>query len=154
LQEPFRWIADAAVVDAFESGVLDLPDFYFTGDDYRYRFETEALRRFLGFLRERFNMGVRYGGRVLRWDTVIERKVIELARYLVGRVGRLGFSEPSPTFRRTDNLEIRRRILSVSQSEARRLGIGRSTLHQLRKNAASERSFGIYRKVAKRLESG
>ena len=39
LLESFRWIADVAVMDAFESGVLDLPDFYFTGDDYRYRFE-------------------------------------------------------------------------------------------------------------------
>jgi hypothetical protein len=37
LQEPFRWIADVAVVEAFESGALDLPDFHFTGDDYRYR---------------------------------------------------------------------------------------------------------------------
>ncbi len=42
MQEPFRWIADVAVMEAFESGVLDLPDFYFTGDDYRYRFEPEA----------------------------------------------------------------------------------------------------------------
>ena len=55
LQEPFRWIADVAVMDAFESGVLDLPDFYFTGDDYRYRFGPEAKQRFLDLLRERFN---------------------------------------------------------------------------------------------------
>ena len=27
LQEPFRWIADVAVMGAFESGVLDLPGF-------------------------------------------------------------------------------------------------------------------------------
>jgi len=33
------------VEEAFESGVLDVPDFYFTGDDYRYRFDTEAKRR-------------------------------------------------------------------------------------------------------------
>jgi hypothetical protein len=29
-------------MEAFESEVLDLPDFYFIGDDYRYRFEPEA----------------------------------------------------------------------------------------------------------------
>ena len=34
-------------MEAFESGVLDLPDFYFTGDDHRYRFEPEVKRRFL-----------------------------------------------------------------------------------------------------------
>jgi CRISPR-associated protein Cas1 len=38
LQEPFRWIADIAVMESFEAGILDLPDFYFTGDDYSYRF--------------------------------------------------------------------------------------------------------------------
>jgi CRISPR/Cas system-associated endonuclease Cas1 len=66
LQEPFRWIADVAVMEAFESGVLDLPDFYFAGDDYRYRFETQAKHRFLELLRERFNCGVRYNGRFLK----------------------------------------------------------------------------------------
>jgi hypothetical protein len=35
--------------------VLDLPDFYFTGDDYRYRSGPEAKQRFLDLLRERFN---------------------------------------------------------------------------------------------------
>jgi len=60
LQEPFRWIADVAVMDAFESCLLDLQDFYFTGDDYRYRFEPDAKQRFLDLLRERFNAGATY----------------------------------------------------------------------------------------------
>jgi CRISPR-associated protein Cas1 len=152
LQEPFRWISDVAVVEAFESGVLDLPDFYFTGDDYRYRFESEAKRRFLDLLRERFNVGVRYNARMLKWDTVIEQKVMELGRYLIGRSTSLDFSEPSPRLTRTDNREVRQRILSLSQSEARELGIGRSTLHYLRRNAGSHRSFRVYRKVQKRIQ--
>ena len=45
LQEPFRWIADMAVMEVFESGVLDLPDFNFTGDDYRCRFDPEAKQQ-------------------------------------------------------------------------------------------------------------
>jgi CRISPR-associated protein Cas1 len=42
LQEPFRWISDVSVLEVFESGTLDLSDFYFTGQDYRYRLETDA----------------------------------------------------------------------------------------------------------------
>jgi len=84
LQEPFRWIADVTVMEAFEGGVLDLPDFYFTGDDYRFRFETEAKQRFLNLLRERFNSAVKYKGRTFKWDTVIEQKTVELGRYLIG----------------------------------------------------------------------
>jgi CRISPR-associated protein Cas1 len=72
LQEPFRWLADVSVIEAFESRVLDLPNFYFTGDDYRYRFEPEAKQRFIDLIRERFNAGVNHDGRVLKWDTVIQ----------------------------------------------------------------------------------
>jgi len=151
LQEPFRWIADVAVMEAFESGVLDLPHFYFTGDDYRYRFEPEVKERFLDLLRERFNSGVRYQGRALRWETVIEQKTSELGRYLVGRAGNLDFFEPSPNLPRVDDGKLRRRILSLSQLEAQRLGIGKSTLHCLRINARSDRSFGIYSRTRRRI---
>jgi CRISPR-associated protein Cas1 len=151
LQEPFRWIADVTVMDAFESGVLDLPDFYFTGDDYRYRFEPEAKDRFLGLLRERFNSGVLYKGRGLKWDTVIEEKTVELGRYLIGRRNELNFADPQLELSRTDSRGLRRRILSLSRSDARRIGIGESTLHYLRKNASTDHSFRIYKRVADRL---
>jgi len=141
------------VLEAFESGVLDLPDFYFMGDDYRYRFEIEAKRRFLDLLRERFNRGVRYSGRTLRWDTLIEQKAVEFGRFLAGRIGKVDFSEPSPTLRRADDEDLRRRILSLSQSEAKELGIGKSTLHNLHKNARGDRAFRIYTKVRSRLGS-
>jgi CRISPR-associated protein Cas1 len=151
LQEPFRWIADVTVMEAFESGVLDLPDFYFTGDDYRYRFETEAKRSFLDFLRERFNVGVRYNARVLKWDTVIERKTAELSRYLVGRSDRLDFSDPSPILSRVDSQRIRGRILRLSQSDAEKVGIRRSSLCHLRTKARATSSFKIYRNTLGRI---
>ena len=152
LQEPFRWIADVVVMDAFESGVLDLPDFYFTGDDYRYRFEPEARKRFLDLLRERFNSGVRYKDRALKWDSVIEQKAVELGRYLVGRTSTLDFSGPSPSLVRVDDHGLRRKILGLSMSEARNLEIKKSTLHYLRKSAANNRPFKVYRKLQQRLQ--
>lgn len=142
-----RWIADVTVMQAFESGVLDLPNFYFTGDDYRYRFEPEAKQKFLDLLRERFNSGVTYKGRVLKWDTIVEQKTSEFGRYLVGKSEKLDFCQPSPSLQRSDNKEVRRRILSLRQQEARRLGIGKSTLHQLRRKITHESSFRIYSKV-------
>lgn len=154
LQEPFRWIADVAVMEAFESGVLDLPDFYFTGDDYRYRFENEAKRRFLDLLRERYNVGVRYNARMLKWDTVIEQKTIELGRYLASPTVGLDFSEPSPNLTRIDNHTLRTRILRLSQSEATKCEIAKSTLHYLHRRAKENRSFSLYAKVRTRLEEG
>jgi hypothetical protein len=145
-------MADVAAMESFESGVLDLPDFYFTGDDYRYRFDPEAKQRFLNLLRERFNSAVGYKGRALKWDTVIEQKTFELCRFLIGRSTRLDLAEPMPTLQRADSQELWRRILSLSQSEARRHGIGKSSFHYLRIRARSDKPMRIYTKVAPRLK--
>jgi CRISPR-associated protein Cas1 len=150
LQEPFRWLADIAVMDAFECGVLDLPDFYFTGDDYRYRFEPEGKQRFLNLLREQFNTGIKYNGRMLKWGTIIEQKAGELGRFLAGKPT-LDFVEPSPKLARANYQELRAKILSLTRSEAQQLGIAKSTLHNLRRNARNQRGFRIYDRTDKRL---
>jgi hypothetical protein len=137
-------------MEAFGSGVLDLPDFHFTGDDHRYRFEPEAKERFLDLLREQFNFGIPYKGRALKWDTVIEQKTDELSRYLVGRTEGLDFSQPSPNLDRADNRELQRGI-RLSHREAQRLGIGKSTRHYLRKKARDHVSFRVYERVGMRL---
>jgi CRISPR-associated protein Cas1 len=151
LMEPFRWLGDLTTIQAFESGVLDLKDFYFTGDDYSYKIETEAKRRFLQLLKDRFNSGVKYKGCAVKWDTVIGQKTMELTRYLTGKSSIIAFSEPKPELKRTDSLEFRKRILSLSVSEAKKLGIGKGALHYLRRNAASDRPFGLCPIVAERL---
>jgi hypothetical protein len=79
-----------------------------------------AKERFLDLLRKRFNSGVRYRRRVLKWDTVIKHKAVELAGLLVGRSERLGFSNPFSGLARTDDRELRIRILNLTQQEARR----------------------------------
>jgi CRISPR-associated protein Cas1 len=153
LEEPFRWIVDLSVIQAFESKTLQLHAFYFTGDDYRYRFEPDAKHRFIQVLREQFNSGVNYRGRVLKWDTVIREKISQLRRYLVGKAKTIDFAEPAPILERTDNRTIREAILRLTQSQARELGIGKSTLHYLYRNAQHRSSFKMYEPVTRRLLS-
>jgi CRISPR-associated protein Cas1 len=141
--EPFRWLVDLSVLQAFESRVLDLNAFHFKFDDYRFRFNPEAKDRFIELLKEHFNRGVSYRGKRLKWDTVIEEKAGQLGRYLSGWSWSLDFSEPAPILERTDNRATRDIILNLTQSEARKRGIGKSTLHYLRKNAESDRSFRV-----------
>jgi len=150
LEEPFRWLVDLTVIQVFESKTLELNDFYFTGDDYRYRFEAEAKRRFIEVLCERFNCVVPHKGHLVKWDTVIQEKASELGRYLTGRSSILDFPEPAPSLQ-NDNQQLRARILSLSSKKASEYGIGKSTLHYLRKNARSNGSLRIYRKVGQRI---
>ncbi len=142
-----------AVVEAFEPGTLNLRDFYFTDDDCRFRFEPETKERFIDVLRERFNSGVRYKGRVLKWDTVIEQKTLELSRFLVGKFSRLDFIEPSPTLERFDNMEFRERIKGLTCEEAKKAGIDKRTLYTLRQHARKESPFKLYRKTLEKLQS-
>ena len=87
----------------------------------------------------------------LKWDTVIEQKAVEISEFLVGRSSEIDFQEPSPIPDRFDNRELRERINSLRSDEAQKLGLGKSTLHYLRKNASGERSFKVYGNVRRRL---
>jgi CRISPR-associated protein Cas1 len=151
LQEPFRFLVDLTVMQAFDSGALDANSFYFTEHNYRLRFQSEAKSRFLTALRERFNSGVKYKGRALKWDTVIQEKAAELGRYLIGARHEVDFSEPNVVLERSDCKAVREIVLNLTQSKARELGIGKSTLHYLRKNANAKESFRVYSKVRSRL---
>jgi CRISPR-associated protein Cas1 len=151
LQEPFRWLSDLSVIEAFESEALKLPDFYFTGDDYRYRFESETRQRFIELIRERFNAGVKYKGRILKWDTTIEQKANELGRFLLRKSNGLDFAEPAPRLQRQDSQALRDKILALTQAEAKELGVGKSTLHYMRKNARRKRHFFVYSSTITKL---
>jgi CRISPR-associated protein Cas1 len=153
LEEPFRWLVDLSVVHAFESGKLELHGFYFTGDDYRYRFETKAKQRFIDLIRERFNAGVSYRSRLLKWDTVIEQKTSELGRFLSGRQPALDFVEPAPKLARIDDQDVRDKILAMTSSQATQLGIGKSTLHYLRQRSREPKPFVVYKSVVLKLRS-
>ncbi len=82
---------------------------------------------------------------------MILKKTEELGRFLLGKSETLDFSEPVPKIVRSDSLEIRKRILRLSQKQATEIGISKSTLNHLRKNARENKKFRVYEKVAARL---
>ena len=47
---------------------------------------------------------------------------------------------------------MRKRILELSQKQAKEIGIGKSTLNYLRKNAKENKQFRVYEKVAVKLK--
>jgi hypothetical protein len=93
-----------------------------------------------------------YRGRAFKWDTVIEQKANELGQFLLGK-SILDLTEPSPKLLRHDDRELRERILKLTQSKATKLGIRKSTLHYLRKNATASKPLRVYRPVIERIMS-
>ena len=104
-------------------------------------------------LQEQFNMRVRYRGERVGWDGIIQQKCSELARFLTGKSRKMDFTEPSPTLERFESTELRCMILALDASQAKQLGIGKSELHYLRRNAKGEKPFKLYGKVRARLEA-
>jgi len=152
LEEPFRWLIDVTAIEAFGSGKLNVSDFYFTGDDYRYRFDIEAKGKFIGLLRQQFNLGVAYKGRVLKWDTIIEQKTNELGRFLTGGSHSLELEEPTPIFESQEvEKELRSRILKLTLTGARELGIGKSTFHYLRNRTRGTKALRIHKMTKVKL---
>jgi CRISPR-associated protein Cas1 len=152
-QEPYRWLVDCTVLRMVLPRAFSWDDFYFTGRDYRLRIKPPLLERYAELLRQQFNSGILYGGKRLAWDTLIFRKCQELAHYLLGKTAALDFTSPRPVLERSETRMLREKISSLSQSQARKLGIGKSTLHYLRQNAESCRSFRVYGKVREKLET-
>ena len=151
VMEPYRFLIDLVVLQAFGTGKLGIHSFNFIEHNYRLRLELDSKGGFLTLLKEQFNRGVTYKGRRMKWDVVIQEKVNELARYLIGSRSEIDFQGPTPDLDRTDSRAAREAILKLTQSEAEKLGIGRSTLHYLRKRARQKKSFRIYGKVSEKI---
>lgn len=88
----------------------------------------------------------------MKWDTVIEQKATELSRFLIGRSLEIGLTEPCPVLKRSDNINLRNRISSLTQEQASKLDIGKDTLHYHRKKSIRGPSFRVYTKVRNRIE--
>jgi len=149
LQEPFRWLVDTTVIESLENREFKQSDFFRT-DNYALRLKPEAVKKLLSRLRVTFNSTAKYRGKAYRWDTIIFLKTQELARHLLHGAP-FDISEPSPDLARSDTPELRKHLLGLSQSQAKSLGIEKSTLHYLRRHAQNERPFRVYRKTMNRL---
>ncbi len=150
-QEPYRWLIDTTVISCLERGQFGKKDFH-RMDDYVLRLRPEAVTKLVDALRIKFNSPVQYKGRFYSWDTLIRLKAQELANYILGKRAELNFDEPTLELNRIDSVAVRRMILSLKTSDARKLGLGKSTLHYLRENTRSERPFMVYGKVRRKLE--
>ena len=149
-QEPYRWLVDTTVVSCLDTRQFGKKDFY-RMDNYVLRLRPEAARKLIDAVRTRFNSPVRHAGRFYSWDTVIRLKAQELANYILSRRNELDFGEPKQILDRTDIGAVRNRILSMTSTEAKRLGIRKNTLWYLKRRCRVGRHMSIYSKVRSRI---
>jgi CRISPR-associated protein Cas1 len=82
----------------------------------------------------------------------LQLKTRELARYILGKNKQIDFNSPNPEFNSIDSKELREKILSLTVSDAREIGINKSTLWYLQRRTQSRKSLQIYRNYSKDIE--
>ena len=120
-------------------------------DNYVLRLKPEAVKKYLEIIREKFNSSVTYYGKSYHWDTIIQLKTQELAKFILGKTKEIDFSNPSPYLANVDEKKFKERILSLSTSQARKIGIRKNTLWHLKERAKEKKSLKTYSKVSKKL---
>jgi len=73
---------------------------------------------------------------------------------IFGRSSAIDFRESAPILKRADSREVREAILNLTISQGGKLGIGKSTLHYVRKKASNHQPFRIYSSVRNKIIIG
>jgi CRISPR-associated protein Cas1 len=152
LMEPYRWLVDTTIVECLEYERFGKRDFYRL-DNYVLRLKPEAVKKLLTALRIRFNSPVKYKGKFYSLDTTIRSKAQDFASYLLSKRSDLSLEEPAPDLSRSDSEAVRDRIISMTVAEARRQGVGKSTLWYLQARTRSGKPLRTYTKVRTKLFS-
>jgi CRISPR-associated protein Cas1 len=146
LQEPFRWLVDAAVFNAIEDDVFDKKGFVRT-DIYVLRLRSEGARKLLAEVNAQLTSKVPFRGKSWEWGNVITQKAGELVDYVQGKSRSLDLGAPAPVQAREDSAALRRKVLDITYAEWQAMGYSKGTLHQLKEKAERENPFVLYGKV-------
>lgn len=151
LQEPFRFLVDFAVISLIESEKMDNKDFIRT-ESYSLRLRPSGAKKLTEEVNLWFNKRVSYKGNMTMWSYVMFLKTRELAQYLVGKRKDIDFIVPQYETKRQDTSDIRKKILSISYSDWKKLGFSKGTLHYMKKNAKADVPFTLNAHNKERLD--
>jgi CRISPR-associated protein Cas1 len=151
LQEPFRFLVDMTVISLIESNKMDNTDFIRT-ESYSLRLKPSGTKKVTEEFNNWMNKKVPYKKQSVMWSYALLLKTRELAQYLVGKRKTIDFSKPAYTVKRQDSDDIRQKILSISYSDWKKMGFSKGTLHYMKKNAKSDKTFTLNAHIRERLE--
>ncbi|WMW25033.1 CRISPR-associated endonuclease Cas1 [Methanolobus sediminis] len=151
LQEPFRFLVDLAVLSLIERDCMEKKDFIRT-ESYSLRLRPTGAKKLTEEINLWFNKRVSYKGNMTMWSYVMFLKTRELAQYLTDKRKDIDFIVPQYETTRQDTNDIRKKILSISYSDWKKLGFSKGTLHYMKKNAKADKPFTLNAHNKERLD--
>lgn len=152
-QELFRWIIDLSVLQTLENyPKLKKSDFVLT-ENYNIRLKDTAATLLIDKIKDNLNKKVKYRGKNYYYSNILYDNITKLAHFISEKNKNLEFVVPEMVFARNDLLTLQQKILNMTPSERKRLGINKSTLHYMKKNLKSRKNIKIYGKVLNKLNN-
>jgi CRISPR-associated protein Cas1 len=153
LQEPFRWLVDLSVIEVLAGRQLDRKRDFVTTENYHVRLRPRAVGLLADRLSQNFNRAVPFRGQRRTFDAISFETARTLARYLLGQSKRLDLGFPFGAFDGALDTEATETISALTYAEARRLGISKAGLWDMKRRAAEGKPVRLYRKVSEKLVS-
>ena len=133
IQELFRWLIDFSVLQLLEEKKLKKSDFIVT-ENYHLRLKQATAKMLIEKISLNFNRTTKYKAKMHSYQNILLDNIQQLANVVIGKRRELQFVIPALGIQRTDLLEIRQRILTMTPDERKGRGIRRSTLWYQKKN--------------------
>jgi CRISPR-associated protein Cas1 len=150
MQELFRWLVDLSVIQLLEEKKLKKSDFVIT-ENYHLRLREHTARALIEKIKLNMNAKALYKERNAIHQTILYRNIKALANFVVGKSRTLLFDIPPLTLKRNDSLEVQRRILTMTPSQRKALGISKAGLWYQRRKLADGWTLKVYNKVLSKL---
>ena len=151
LQEPFRWLVDLSVIETIAGRQLDRKADFITTENYHVRLRPRAVGLLSERLSQNFNRAVPFGGQRRTFDAIMFETTRKLARHLLGQSKRLDLNFPFGAFDGALDTEAAETISALSYAEARKLGISKAGLWDMKRRAAAGKPVRLYAKVSRKL---
>ena len=134
IQELFRWLIDASVIQLLEEKKIKKSDFIIT-ENYHTRLGEDVAKLLIEKINSNFNARYNYkNGKQYSYQIILQDNLQILSNFIIEKKKEFDFVIPKMKVNRNDNLELREKILNMTPEEMKGLGINKSTLWHIRKN--------------------
>ena len=147
IQELFRWLTDISVIQVLEEKKIKKSDFIIT-ENYHTRLGEDVAKLLIEKINSNFNARYNYkNGKSYSYQIILQDNLQQLANFTVDKKKEFDFIIPKMNLNRNDNVELREKILNMTQDERKELGINKSTLWYIKKNLSEGKDSKIYEKI-------
>jgi CRISPR-associated protein Cas1 len=151
LQEEFRWLVDLSVIEVIAGRELKRKADFITTENYHVRIRPHAIALLAERISQNFNRTISFGGRNRTLDTVLFENTRKLARHLLGQSRRLDLDFSFAAFDGALDIQTAEAVSALTYADARKLGISKAGLWDMKRRAAEGKPLRLYAKVIRKL---